>query len=441
MYLMGDSDVENVAVAKERAKQEALRNASEQAAVFVESTSVVEMGTLTSDEIRTYTASVLRLVGTPQISMTPDGNGVLFRCYLQAVVDTDDFKDISVKSLGNSQRLAEENARLSREMDALREKYAKAQNEAEKQNLRSQIEQNHEHFMTVQDEEAAERFFVEGYNYEKKGNYAAALAAYQKAIHFNPCHSDAYCNLGIIYQNVLKDYTKAVDCFEKGIQANPLDADLYYNLGLYYEVIALNYDMAEKYFLKAIQVNPQHSMSYNDLGVIYHLRKNYAKAEGYYREAIKINPRNETANNNLGLVYRVLKDYTKAEECYRRAIQINPQNAGVYNDLANLYLNQGKYNDALKAVDKALSIDKKEIYQDTLGEIYLNMGQYQKALDAYSKAINMNRSFAHAYLYRGLTYEKMGDLTKALADIRKATELDPNDTEARQNYQRLQGRR
>ncbi|SFA82324.1 tetratricopeptide repeat protein [Selenomonas ruminantium] len=442
MYLMGDSDTENVAVAKERAKQEALRNASEQAAVFVESMSVVDKGVLTSDEIRTYTASIMNIIGTPQISMTPDGNGILFRCHLVAVVDSDDFKNLTPESMRESKRLAEENARLTREMDELKQKYAQAASEAEKQEIRVQIEQAGNHYMTVQDAEAAERFFNEGCNFDRNKSYDKAVAAYQKAIHYNPQHSGAYNNLGIIYDDVLKDYVKAEEYYKLAIKSNPLYANAYNNLGTLYVEQKRDYVKAEEYYKKAIQINPQLADGYRSLGTLYREQKrDYVKAEEYYKKAIQVNPQYAGAYFSLGYLYTEQKrDYVKAEEYYKKAIQINPQYAYAYTNLAGLYLEQERYNDAMNALKKSIAIAPDEYNWDMLGVVYLNLGQYAKAVEACNNALWFDNNMGFCYYIRGQAYEKLGDKAKALSDMRRATELSPDNEKARQAYQRLMGR-
>jgi tetratricopeptide (TPR) repeat protein len=46
-----------------------------------------------------------------------------------------------------------------------------------------------------------------------------------------------------------------------------------------------------------------------------------------------------------------------------------------------------------------------------------------------------NRSFA--YTNRGYTYEKKGDKDQAIADFRKALEINPSDQDAKDNLKRL----
>jgi Tfp pilus assembly protein PilF len=49
----------------------------------------------------------------------------------------------------------------------------------------------------------------------------------------------------------------------------------------------------------------------------------------------------------------------------------------------------------------------------------------------------MKKDYDFAYLIRGLIYEKMGDKSRAVQDIRKAKELDPYDQRINEHYNRL----
>ena len=78
-YFLMFSEMEDEALAKERARYEALQNASDKAAVFVDSSTDMAYGRLTRSEIRSYAPGVLRVQGLPQYTKTSQGNGTLFR--------------------------------------------------------------------------------------------------------------------------------------------------------------------------------------------------------------------------------------------------------------------------------------------------------------------------------------------------------------------------
>ena len=82
-YIMGDGTEENQGVAKERARENAKRAASEQAGVFVESLSIMQNGNLTQDEIRTFSATVLQVMSAP-VKIETNGDSLIFHCHITA---------------------------------------------------------------------------------------------------------------------------------------------------------------------------------------------------------------------------------------------------------------------------------------------------------------------------------------------------------------------
>ena len=111
VYMMGDNDTPKSA--RDAARNEAMRAATEQAGVYIESTSEVQGYTLTHDEIRTVAAAVLRVLHE---DVTPEliEGAWRYRVHLVCSVDTE---GIDLKALAQNKA---ELARLTRERDALK---------------------------------------------------------------------------------------------------------------------------------------------------------------------------------------------------------------------------------------------------------------------------------------------------------------------------------
>lgn len=58
------------------------------------------------------------------------------------------------------------------------------------------------------------------------------------------------------------------------------------------------------------------------------------------------------------------------------------------------------------------------------GALYATYGSYTAAVKAYNKALTLDANNSKAYFNRGLSYAELGDYTSALADINKAIALD-----------------
>ncbi|WP_297963069.1 tetratricopeptide repeat protein [uncultured Anaerovibrio sp.] len=377
-YFLMNNELEDEALAKERARYEALLIASEQAAIFVDSSPELYFDQLTLSELRSYAASVIKVQRLPQYTSYPRGRGTMYYCRLVAVADTNDFKHTSIEYIQKSRRESEERNRLIREMDELKHKYARAYSEIEKQNIRSRMKQLRDKFMrnetytsSTYNTAMAKLAYNDGLDYDNDKDYSNAIKYYQKALSYDPRYVPAYNNLGIIYEDVLMDYEKARECFET-----------------------------------SVQIDPAYDFGYCNLGILYN---------------------------------DVYHDYDKAMENYRRVLRLNPKFPGIYRYIARTYLAMEQYEDALSNVQKEMSNNKpKKNDYCLLGEIYLATGEYERAMEVLEKAISMDKDYAEAYLYRGLTYEQMGNKFQALKDISKAKELDPNNEKAIQNYSRLQ---
>ena len=111
VYMMGDNDTPKSA--RDAARNEAMRAATERAGVYIESTSEVQGYTLTRDEIRTVAAAVLRVLHE---DVTPEliEGAWRYRVHLVCSVDTE---GIDLKALAQNKA---ELARLTRERDALK---------------------------------------------------------------------------------------------------------------------------------------------------------------------------------------------------------------------------------------------------------------------------------------------------------------------------------
>ena len=132
VYMMGDNDAPKFA--RDAARAEAMRAATERAGIYIESTSEVQGYTLTRDEIRTVAAAVLRVLheeATPELV----GDAWRYRVHLVCSVDTE---GIDLKELAGSKaelaRLTRERDELKRANEALRARDAQGSSDSAKQN-------------------------------------------------------------------------------------------------------------------------------------------------------------------------------------------------------------------------------------------------------------------------------------------------------------------
>lgn len=139
-YMMATSDT--LDSAKEKALQEALRSAVEQAGVYVESYTKVKDMALTENQIRVLAGNIIK-VEKKTFSTAASGNTFLIKCSVRAVIDTD---SIDLQRIMEMKKTQEENVRLTKtvsdlqnESESLRQKYQQVQSEGEKLRIKNEL--------------------------------------------------------------------------------------------------------------------------------------------------------------------------------------------------------------------------------------------------------------------------------------------------------------
>lgn len=230
-YVVGDGSDESPKVAKERARQDALRIALDKAGVYVESFSEMKNFRLTKDEIKIIAGEVISVTNeTYDVEILPN-EVIRYTATIQAVVDTD---VIAAKI----NRLESDGKNFSDESDRLREENEKikAELDAEKSS------------------DDAEKFLIAGNDAFKAGDYPTAINFFDKAIALQEDYTDAWFSRAKAheaaknFQAALNDYTRLIDLTEESADAFYLRGALYAKIG--------DRDNALKDFDRALKKSP-----------------------------------------------------------------------------------------------------------------------------------------------------------------------------------------
>lgn len=146
-YLVGDGPNENINLAKELARRDALRNASDQAGVYVQSYTTTRNNVLTQDEVTIVSASILQILSQECVP-TVEGNNIRFIYRIKANVDVSHLKEQIDRVLSNKKVLNEKIAlekrlsALEEENKSLKNSYKEARAESQKELYQKLIVQN-----------------------------------------------------------------------------------------------------------------------------------------------------------------------------------------------------------------------------------------------------------------------------------------------------------
>jgi tetratricopeptide (TPR) repeat protein len=189
-------------------------------------------------------------------------------------------------------------------------------------------------------------------------------------------------------------------------------------------------------------VVPQQGFAQTAKGIQLYNSWQFQEAEKVFRAALKADPRDTPANYYLGLCVleqerpaealdiflKVKKDQDKADKSTRPAV---PSEYQIQLALARARLALKQYADAWKNLESARIEDGKasDVYVYR-GLYYLQQEKFKEASDALEKAITLDKKNPYAYYYAGQAHIGLGNPAKAVEDLKMFLQLAPDAPEA-----------
>ena len=227
------------------------------------------------------------------------------------------------------------------------------------------------------------------------------------------------------------DAPAAIDAMERALENDPDNAVGHYQLGLAFAQ-QQNPTRAETEWREAVRLRPDLSDAQRALAGVDLQR---GDVSGLLEVASRIIQAQPTAPD--GFLFRSIAEisrqkYTEAEQDAEQALHWAPQSPAPYVQLGNLQLVQKHYAEAEKQFQQAL--EKDPSYSDGLSGLmntYIAQQQYDKAVAAANVQIAKSPNVSNFYDLLGTAlFNGRKDLAGAEAALRKAIELDPNNTDA-----------
>jgi len=227
-----------------------------------------------------------------------------------------------------------------------------------------------------------------GIIYEAKGNPAAALTNYRKALDLDPSIVPAHVNLGILLSRQEK-YGEAERELRDAVTRDPGYDKALYNLGLVYADMGRN-DSALVLMDRALEVNPGYGLA------------KLAKAAAYYE---------------LGHLAEAGRLLTAA----RSDASLSEQSKSQTDFLLNLVPERQKWI-ASRALDHERLSDKYLLRGDNL----MSLGLTARGLAAYLRATEADSLNTPAFFQAGTAYFTTGDLDRAAATFDRLLGVAPD---------------
>lgn len=295
-------------------------------------------------------------------------------------------------------------------------------------------------------------------DYRNKADCDRAIPEYTRVIGVDSKQSRAFFGRGVCYL-MKTSYDRAITDLDSAAGLNQADGESYFYLAVAHD---FNGDpaAATNFYGRAVSLKPElnkqamteclfierRKMTLEESrdaanGIIDACGQSLRRSPDFLQSLIYV---------KRGIGFRLKSDYDKAISDFETAGKINPQFTAVqrhlhsaYNSRGLLRFNKKDYKTAYDDITMAINLNPKSPtpYINRCVIHLYGWKDADRAIEDCSAAIRLSTKSSMAFNHRGYAYEVQNNREAAIADYRKALEIDPRNETARANLNRVQPQR
>jgi len=202
---------------------------------------------------------------------------------------------------------------------------------------------------------------------------------------------------------------------------------------------AENLKKALSYFQQAAEKDPDYALAYVGIADTCGLFPVYGagtpqeylpKAKAAAEKALQLDDSLAEAHASMGLVYYAYFRGAESVKEFERAIELNPNYATAHHWYARLTLVMiGDLDHAMAEAKRAYELDPvSAIIHADMGGVNLAARRYDEAIQQLRATLEVDPGFYWAHRWLGMALELKGDTEDAIAEYKRAIELDDDPT-------------
>lgn len=239
------------------------------------------------------------------------------------------------------------------------------------------------------------------------------------------------------YKRVQDLTAAAVNASVRATELSPQNALNWQLRGsVYRELIPLRVAQAASYaaasFDRAVALEPNNPVPVTELGRTYLATAQLAQQMTAAKDEEVKKQAQEALEKNLAL----------AEQQFNKAISLKADYSPAHYQLAGIYTQQGKLDDAIGKMESVVNYNKTDVgVAFQLGLLYLRRAgkdDTARAQAALEYAVQLSPSYSNARWFLASIYEQQNKADKALEQIQKVSELNPENDLVKSRLERLQ---
>jgi len=219
----------------------------------------------------------------------------------------------------------------------------------------------------------------------------------------------------------------AASHYQRAATLDPKNANAWHLLGVT-ALQADNLSLAVEHFGRCIGTAPDFAEAHNNLGVALRRMGRHEDSVAAFRGALTARDRYVEAAFNLGLAHESAGQAAQAERAYRQALQWRPEDFNAANNLGNLLRRGGRLDDALPWLELARRLQPESAQANgNLALLLTDLGRFREAVQFARAAAAIEPNKSEWWGALGVAERLRRNIAPAVAALRKAVELAPND--------------
>jgi tetratricopeptide (TPR) repeat protein len=271
--------------------------------------------------------------------------------------------------------------------------------------------------------------FEMGNAYARNDQHDLAIQSYRQALAGGLSDLALYHNLGHVYV-MAKRPAEAIAILRQGLSRYPKDGDLHYELGRAYAQDDNLMEAAQE-LEQARSIQPQDVGVRIMLGMVYQSTKRHKQAIAELEQALRLKRDEPIAHFLLAKSYLLTDQFDRAEKSLGEAIRLDRSDADYHYYLGVTCLRKKRADLAIQSLQQAIRLSASHFLAHYfMGEAYLAQDNYQESLRWFQKAAPLEPSDPDPYVGIAICYMHLKRRTNAIAAIRQALAIDPNNQRA-----------
>src|SRR6266487_177636 len=232
-----------------------------------------------------------------------------------------------------------------------------------------------------------EQWLEEAISHYKAEQYERTLCACEQILKLDSNNTRAYHGKGLSLLK-LGCVKNALTIYEQVIKIAPNKAETYYyeagnilcELGQFQEALAV--------YNQVLKLNPRNDKACVAKGYMLLELERYEEVFAACKQAIQINSSNINDYKNIASTLKYMGRHEEALIAYTHLIPFMPNDYDLHFQRSFLLFKLFKLEEALKSIEKSISINPTSHAYCMYGDIFFDLKRYKEALAAYEKSID-----------------------------------------------------